>query len=152
MKGKKITVDIPRGKRPGESFQFKYVESSKHVITSTLPAVPGMVIFQAKPIIWGSVSHSYSSGGGVKGQQSMGQMVGELMQEAQSEIMEQAVLAECNAVLGMTYNVTNDSSSGEHSSYKVVIVTVCGTPCIVVPAAEQPMVEANVIVEPLYNS
>jgi hypothetical protein len=81
----------------------------------------------------------------------MGQIVGELMQEAQSEIMEQAVLAECNAVLGMTYNVTNDSS-GEHGNFKVVIVTVCGTPCIVVPAAEQPMVEANVIVEPLYNS
>jgi hypothetical protein len=32
----------------------------------------------------------------------MGRMVGKLMQEAQSEIMDQVVLAECNAVLGMT--------------------------------------------------
>jgi uncharacterized protein YbjQ (UPF0145 family) len=151
IKGEKITIDIPKGKRPGESFQFKVVASSSHVITSTLPTVPGMVIYQSKPIIWGSVSHSYSAGGRANGQQSMGHVVGKLMQEAQSEIMEQAVLADCNAVLGMTYNVTNDSS-GERGNFKVVIVTVCGTPCIVVPATEQPVVEASVIVEPLYNS
>jgi hypothetical protein len=65
--------------------------------------------------------------------------------------MEQAALAECNAVLGMTYKVTNNSS-GDHGNFIVVTVTVCGTLCVVVRAAKPPVVEANAIVEPLYNS
>jgi hypothetical protein len=35
----------------------------QHVIRSTLPTVSGMVIVQAKPIIWGSVSHTYGASG-----------------------------------------------------------------------------------------
>jgi membrane protease subunit (stomatin/prohibitin family) len=106
-----------------------------------------MMVAEAKPIIWGSVSCSFGAGGRM--QQTMGLKVGTLMQDAQSEIIKQAVHAERNAVLGMTYNVTNDSS-GERGNCKVVIVTVCGTPCVVMPEGEQPtVVEANVIVEPL---
>jgi hypothetical protein len=46
MKGKQMTIDIPKDNKPGEIFQFKYVASSKRSVTSTLPTVPGMVIVQ----------------------------------------------------------------------------------------------------------
>jgi uncharacterized protein YbjQ (UPF0145 family) len=156
IRGEKITIDIPIGMKPGDRFRFqldvsKSIVTSKHVIASTLPTVPGMVIAQAKPIIWGSVSHAFGAGSRGSGQQAMGRMVGTLMQDVQTQIMEQAVLVGCNAVLGMNFNVTNDSS-GDHGHFKLVIVTVYGTPCTVVPAGQQPLLEASVIVEPLYNS
>jgi uncharacterized protein YbjQ (UPF0145 family) len=140
IKGEKITLDIPIGMKSGDRFRFqrnvsRTIVITRHVIASTLPTVPGMIIAQAKPIIWGSVSHAFGAGSTGSGQQAMGRMVGTLMQDVQTQIMEQAVLVGCNAVLGMNFNVTNDSS-GEYGSFKLVIVTVYGTPCTVVPAGQ----------------
>ena len=54
------------------------------------------------------------------------------MHDAQSKIIEICMeKQQYNAVLGMNFNVTNDSS-GEHGNFKTVIVTCCGTPCVVV--------------------
>ena len=58
-------------------------------------------------------------------QQSMGRMVGTLMQEAQAMLLQQALEAGCNAVLGVNYNITNDSS-GETGRKKMVIVSCYG--------------------------
>ena len=58
----------------------------------------------------------------------MGRMVGSLMQEAQAMLLQQALEAGCNAVLGVQYNITNDSS-GETGRKKMVIVSCYGKLC-----------------------
>ena len=82
-------------------------------------------------------------------QSSMARTVAGLLQEAQEGLLRKAIEVECNAVLGMTINITTDSS-GERGNSKIVIVTVCGTPCVTVPSAEIPAVSVDAVVEPLY--
>lgn len=142
-------IKMPKGLKKGDKFTFSIVEAeTDKVFASTLPTIPGMEVVQSKPIIWGSVSHSFLAG--QHNQQVMGQQVGQLMQDAQAKILEQVLEHGCNAVLGMTFNVTNDSS-GEYGNKKIVIVTACGTPCIVVPTTTAIAVDADVIIEPLYG-
>ena len=82
---------------------------------------------------------------------SMAKSAGELMQEAQEGFLSKAIDLSCNTVLGMTVNITTDSSGSEGNS-KLVIVTVCGTPCCIAPSTSSdiPNVDAELIVEPLY--
>lgn len=147
--GKTVRVKIPQGKRPGDRFAYHRSAEIEKVYASTLPSLPGFEIVQSKAIIWGSVSYAFYSGGGANGQQAMGGMVSRLLQDAQSQILEQAIQQGCNAVLGLTYNVTNDSS-GDRGNSKQVIVTCCGTPCVVLPSARNTPVVVDAIVEPLY--
>ena len=79
----------------------------------------------------------------------MAKQVADLLQEAQEGLLTKAIDVECNAVLGVTINITTDSS-GDRGNSKIVIVTVCGTPCIVAPSADIPTVSVDAIVEPLY--
>jgi uncharacterized protein YbjQ (UPF0145 family) len=150
--GELWTVDIPKEKRAGETFTFEVVENvdMTKIYTSTLQTVPGMLIAQSKSIVWGSVSFSFStrSVDPMEAQQQMGEKVESLIQEAQAEIVCRAAKLGCNAVLGMTFNISNDSS-GETGEYKLVIVTACGTPCIVVPVDTNGIVFADAVVEPL---
>ena len=128
--GKEYSIKIPPNLKAGDEFTFDivYKETDK-VYTSTLHALPNMEIVQAGPMIFGSVSLTYR--GGVSNE-SMGGQVGKLMNDAQSKIIEVCMeKQQYNAVLGMNFNVTNDSS-GEHGQFKTVIVTCCGTPCVVV--------------------
>ena len=106
-----------------------------------------MEIVEAKPIVYGSVSHIFTAWGN----KESAEKVGVLMKEAQEEILKVAIRVGCNSVLGMTFNVTNDSS-GDKGHQKLVIVTACGTPCNIVKKAEatMPIVEADAIVDPLY--
>ena len=128
--GTEYSIKIPPNLKAGDEFTFDimYKETDK-VYTSTLHALPNMEIVQAGSMIFGSVSLNYR--GGVDNQ-CMGKQVGNLMHDAQSKIIEICMeKQQYNAVLGMNFNVTNDSS-GEHGNFKTVIVTCCGTPCVVV--------------------
>lgn len=80
---------------------------------------------------------------------SMAKSIADLMQEAQEGLLTKTIELGCNAMLGMTINITTDSGGSEGNS-KIVIVTLCGTPCSVAPAGNTPEVKADVIVEPLY--
>ena len=80
----------------------------------------------------------------------MPKVIAELLQEAQESLLSQAIDLGCNAVLGISINITADSS-GSDGNAKLVIVTVCGTPCSIIPAGDTPAVRADVIVEPLYQ-
>lgn len=148
VNGERIAAMIPDGVKTGEKFEFQHetVELDK-VFASTLHSIPGHEIVQAKPIVWGSISNSFTA----CNQRSMGTKVGELMQQAQVEVLKQTIEAGCNSVLGMSFNITNDSS-GDRGYNKIVIVTVTGTPCVVMPLVQKPAVVADVIVEPLTNS
>lgn len=138
---------VPYDRHPGDTFLFEYPGEVERVYATTLPSIPGMEVVQTKTIIFGSVSHAFFKPGiSQLAQQSMGRKVGDLMQEAQKAILSQGILLDCNAVLGISFNVTSDSSEGR----KTVIVTATGTPAIVVPSAVRPAVEADVILEPLY--
>jgi hypothetical protein len=121
-----------------------------------------MTIVLAKPVAFGSVSFSYHNH--QVGPQSLGpqpgDQVGRLMQEAQEQLMRQAVDVDCNAILGLSFTVTNDSW-GEYGNHKLVIVTACGTPCVVtpqIPSAEGnndnnnaiPVLQATAVVDPAY--
>lgn len=76
----------------------------------------------------------------------MAKSIAELMQEAQEGLLSKAIDLGCNAVLGMTINITVDSSGPDGNS-KIVLVTLCGTPCSVAPSKDLPGVNADDIVE-----
>jgi len=64
-------------------------------------------------------------------QTAMSKIVTELMQEAQTMLLQQTVEQGCNAVLSINCNISTDSS-GDRGNSKIVIVTLIGTPCVVV--------------------
>ena len=148
VKGKQMTIRIPAGLRAGDTFNFPVTapETDK-VYASTLPALPGMEVVAAKPIIYATVSVSFWASS--MNQQSMGGKIASMMQEAQTKMLQTAIDERCNAVLGMTFNVTNDSS-GEHGNNKMVIVSAYGTPCVVVPSAAEAVVSAEAFVQPMF--
>uniref|UniRef100_A0A7S1VWS9 Uncharacterized protein n=1 Tax=Grammatophora oceanica TaxID=210454 RepID=A0A7S1VWS9_9STRA len=133
--GDKIPVNVPKGLRAGEEFTYTMKENAEieKVFASTLPSIPGMEVVCAKPILWATVTFNFTSGRYDNAR--MGTSVGSLLQEAQAKILEQVIHAKCNACLGMSFSITNDSTPGEKSGlgWKVVIVTACGTPAIVIP-------------------
>ena len=77
----------------------------------------------------------------------MSRQVGQLLQEAQTSLLQQAVEAGCNTVLSIHQNITTDST-GEQGNSKIVIVTLMGTPCIVMPLTEMPVVQAEATIIP----
>ena len=77
----------------------------------------------------------------------MSNQVGTLMQEAQTMLLQKAVECGCNVVLSISSNVSTDSSGDEGNS-KLVIVTMIGTPCVVMPASEMPVVNAQATMVP----
>jgi len=68
IKGNMVTATIPAmyttpdgGKRPiqpGDKFVFEWGDRDR-VIASTLPALPGATIVEAKPILYANCSHSF---------------------------------------------------------------------------------------------
>jgi len=125
-------IKIPKGMKKDDTFTFTRTDSeTEKVFTSTLPSVPGMDVVQSKPIIWSSVSYAFYKGPADADHQATGNVVGKLTQEAQVKILEQVVEHRCNACLGLSFNVTTDSS-GESGDRKLIIVTAHGTPCVVV--------------------
>ncbi|CAB9518318.1 expressed unknown protein [Seminavis robusta] len=150
-KGRMETLTVPKGKKPGDTIMHRTMGEIEKVIASTLHAIPGFIVIQSKPVIWSTASKAFfkASWNDQKENLSMAKAIGKLMQEAQESMLSKAIDLGCNAVLGMTVNITTDSSGSEGNS-KLVIVTVCGTPCAVCPAGDIPAVKADVVVEPLY--
>ena len=139
--GKPHSVLIPAGLRAGDQFAFTITnDETKDVLVSTLHAIPGYDTLQCKSIIYGSISvfMRYESCQGAASQ------IGTLIENVTDAIRAQAIDKGCNAVLGIAYNVTNDSS-GEYGREKTVVVTATGTPCIVVPARQTAAVQGQVM-------
>ncbi|KAL7544546.1 hypothetical protein ACHAWF_007925 [Thalassiosira exigua] len=127
--GKPHSVVIPKGLRAGAKFRFSiHTDETDRVYASTLPSLPGMKILHAKEVVFGSVCayNWHQSGQGAASQ------VGKLIAKATDAVRGEAIDRGCNAVLGIAYNVTADSS-GEYGREKTVVVTATGTPCVVAP-------------------
>mmetsp|Transcript_85544 Transcript_85544/g.128181 ORF Transcript_85544/g.128181 Transcript_85544/m.128181 type:complete len:210 (-) Transcript_85544:199-828(-) len=153
--GQNTEIQIPSLKKDGsrfkagDRFMFRHRGDAHKVIASTLPSLPGTIIIESKPIIWASVTSAFS--GGNEGRGSMiANQVASLMQQAQGELLKRTVEVGCNVVLGVTTNVTTDSS-GERGYMKLIIITMTGTPCNVVPVETIPAVPAEAVLVPMHN-
>ena len=159
LNGHEITVTIPKdyttshgGKRPikpGDKFKFKY-GNRERVIASTLTTLPGTMVVEAKPMIFSNVSNAFFAQNIWNDQQEqtwMSRIVGNLLQQAQTQLLQKAVELGCNAVLGINMNTTTDSS-GERGNSKLVIVTLVGTPCIIMKTDDMPVVSADAVLVP----
>ena len=80
----------------------------------------------------------------------MSKKVGDLMQEAQTVLLQKTVEVGCNAILSINSNISIDSS-GDSGNSKIVIVTVIGTPCVIMPATDLPAVNVEATVIPEYT-
>mmetsp|Transcript_34040 Transcript_34040/g.81825 ORF Transcript_34040/g.81825 Transcript_34040/m.81825 type:complete len:218 (-) Transcript_34040:1958-2611(-) len=137
-----------RRTRHGDKFTFEYSDRER-VVASTLPTLPGTTIVEAKPIVWANSSYAFRKNqfNDQHEQTSMSKEVGEIMQEAQMLLLQKAVEAGCNAVLSINSNIAIDSS-GEHGNSKIVVATLIGTPCVIMPSSQLPAVEAEATVIP----
>jgi uncharacterized protein YbjQ (UPF0145 family) len=137
-----IKVKIPEGIVSGDTCTASVKEAKqdicKKVYASTMQMIPGMVVVSAKPIIYGTAIKSYYRGNSDSNLGLFTQAISKLMEDANAKILDQAIDCGCNAVLGMAFNLSNDTM-GE-SGTQLVIVTVCGTPCIVVNSGALPTV------------
>lgn len=161
LNGLQISITIPlkyknsegsvRPIRPGDKFQFEWGHRER-VIASTLPSLPGTTVVEAKPMIFANISDAFFSRrfNDQKEQTNMSKRVGVLLQEAQTQLLQQAVEAGCNAVLGIQQNITIDSS-GESGNSKIVIVTLTGTPCVVMRLDNLPVVQTAAVLVPDFN-
>jgi hypothetical protein len=72
------------------------------------------------------------------------------MQQAQGALLKKTIDVGCNVVLGVTTNVTTDSS-GKRGDAKLIIITMTGTPCNVVPVETLPAVASEAVLVPMQN-
>jgi len=142
--GQSFTVKIPPGKKQNDSFEIS-VPDITNIYASTVHTLPGMVVLMAKPIIFGSVAEAYSTSS-ASDFVALPRKIGQLIQEAQSKILQKAVAYGCNAVLGISFTVSNDSS-GDCGLQKIVCVTASGTPCIVNTAEDMPIASVQAFPE-----
>jgi hypothetical protein len=137
IRGRFVDITIPRGVvdnrllRGGDQFEVSTPGDRNKVIASTLHTLPGLTIVECKPMIFASVTSSFTYIMQYTHAADVGKSVTALLQQCQAELLERTMAVGCNAVLGVSNTVANDSS-GETGTRKVIIVTMTGTPCIVV--------------------
>jgi hypothetical protein len=152
-----VTIRIPKEKTPGhlyrpaDNFNYKRPAETNKVIASTLQTIPGMEVVQAKPIIWSTASHAFFKLrlNDQETQIHMTKKAGPLLAEAQEALLESTIAMGCNACLGITSNVAIDSS-GDRGKSKIVMVTLMGTPCVILPTSNLPVIDAAVTLVPLF--
>ena len=160
--GPPLSVKIPWGKMYGDSFFLsdgvtqldtdiiREPRVNTQVYTSALQTIPGMVVVVAKPFIYACASETFSvfRGANLGGVTAT---VNRLMNDAHTNMIQLAMNCGCNAVLGMSFNVTNDSS-GDDGHQKIVIVTLGGTPSVVRKASDIPVVTTTTLTVPRTTS
>eukprot|EP00462_Mataza_sp_D1_P026631 CAMPEP_0175131482 /NCGR_PEP_ID=MMETSP0087-20121206/6564_1 /TAXON_ID=136419 /ORGANISM="Unknown Unknown, Strain D1" /LENGTH=212 /DNA_ID=CAMNT_0016413771 /DNA_START=47 /DNA_END=685 /DNA_ORIENTATION=- len=130
INGQNYSVTAPAGNQPGMPLAVN-VPSNDHIVVSTLHCPPpGFKLLQSKNVIFGNTTLSFHGSSMIKGQNLMGEQAGPLMIDAQRQMTNQAAQLGCNAVLGVNYSVTNDSS-GDRGHVKMVLVTATGTACVI---------------------
>lgn len=128
--------------QPGDQFLHVADPPVEKVIASALPTLPGAQIVEAKPMIWAiAKSGNYAST----------HAVADLMQTAQSELLQKTLDVGCNASLGVNTTITTDSH-GDRGQFKYIIVCLTSTPCVLVPTSELPVAQATAVaLEPYVN-
>jgi len=83
IEGESFRVHPPKGVKPGGKFRYKHPAEIHKVYATTLDLVPGMVVVQSKPIVWGSRAFPCSSIYGVASSSA------DILQDAQAELLRQ---------------------------------------------------------------
>ena len=152
--GNNITVPIPRqirnarGKlqlaRPGDTFPFEWGNRNQ-VMASTLPTLPGTTVVEAKPMIFSNSTLALHKSEPI----SVSKKLEGLMQNAQTNLLQQSIQLGCNAVLSIHQTVSTDTWD---DGKKYLIVTMVGTPCVIMPIINNlPVVEAEATVIPEFK-
>jgi hypothetical protein len=110
--------------------------------TMTSPP-PGYKLALQKPVVWATVnslSSKWMTGATYAGRSDLatGANAGNLLDKCQKQLLTKAHSAGCNAILGLTFNITNDSESLESNGRtaqrrSVIFATMMGTPVVLVP-------------------
>lgn len=155
LEGQEIPVPIPRSIRvprdtyrspiPGDKFKFRSGSREK-VIASTLPSLPGTTVVEAKPMIYSNVSEFFSVRRNKESETDINVKVARLIQEAQTQLLQQAVEQGCNAVLSINCNVTDNYHREKYSK----LVTLLGTPCVLMRSEDLPAIQSEAYVVPAY--
>jgi len=121
--GQRIAVKARKGLQPGQQISIMVRDYTK-MLASTLQVPPsGAKMVMQKPIEWVTVRMS----------QEENPDTGILLATAQHRLLKQAHTVGCNAVLGISFNVTKNITG---QSTAEVVVTAFGTPCIIVPETD----------------
>ncbi len=75
------------------------------------------------------------------------------MQDAQTQLLQQAVEMGCNAVLSINSSAAINSygeDSANAAGRSVVLVTLVGTPCVIMQSDNLPVVQSEAYVVPDY--
>ena len=107
---------------PGQKQRMTMCDTSRIVASTLSTAPPGFRIEAQFPIIWATYSESFYHAGASSNAQAAATRTGPLLNQVQLHLLEQAAAANCNAVLGCSFAISNDSS-GEHGQRKLL---VCG--------------------------
>ena len=94
-----------RASSPGGKFRYKHPAEIHKVYATTLDSVPGMVVVQSKPIVWGSRAFPCCNIHGVASSSA------DILQEAQAELLRQTIKSGCNACLGINISVANSATA-----------------------------------------
>lgn len=149
---KKILVKVPEGAAPGQQMQVLIPEYSQMVASTLTGPPPGCKVFLEHPIIVANVSHQIQ---GPTKELASSKKVTTLMQKAQRDLLRKASFAGCNAVLGISFNITTTASSNSGGTTTLALVSAYGTPCIIAsepipgPAGGPGMVPASGIMQQL---
>ena len=92
---------IPDGLEPGDTFNVSVPDKTR-VTCSNLPTVPATRSRWPSPSS-GPVSNNCSRDGSTRHRST--EKAGSLLQQAQAQLIQQAIQQGCNAVLGVTFNV-----------------------------------------------
>ena len=141
LHGEEVHLTVPEGFDRLKAGRFKYTHLGDvdKVIATTLPTVPGYEMALAKPIVYGCETQIFDDRG-FSGKPTVAKVITKLTQDAQNQVNSLAIEQDCNAVLGMQFNVamSHPPTTDKTTTLCKVAVTCFGTPCVIVPSANVP--------------
>jgi hypothetical protein len=132
-------LTVPEGfdRLKGGRFKYTHLGDVDKDIATMLPTVPGYEVALAKLIVYGCEIQIFDDRG-FSGKPTVAKIITNLTQDAQNQVNSLAIEQDCNAVLGMQFNVTMSRPPTDGGSFCKVAVTCFGTPCAIVPSASVP--------------
>ena len=137
VRGRNVTAVVPEGARGGDTISIPVPQEFdvKEVMCSTLPSLPGTTIRLARSIIYGTATNKSNvplqSLASFQPVDEPTSELPKLITQAHAMLKQQAAAMGCNAVLGITLNISIDSG-GPNGCSKTSIITATGTPCFLV--------------------
>lgn len=136
-----VTATVP----PGLKQRVTMCRSSRMVASTLHAAPPGFRVELQMPIIHATYCESYQFWYRLNdtSAKDAAARTGPVLQQVQAGLLDQAARINCNAVLGITFSFSTEST-GVQGQYKLLTVTGFGTPVLIVPDSSA-VVEATIV-------